>query len=105
MFDVAFGAVLLWMLKVGCWMLDLLSSSTLRPPLVLSFSIALCATALVAATAIPLAFFMARRSFPGKSLLEALIIVPLVLPPTVVGYLIIVLLGRNGVLGQYLDRW
>jgi molybdate transport system permease protein len=86
-------------------MLDVLSSSPLLPPLLLSLAIALCATAVVAATAIPLAFFMARRPFPGKSLLEALIIVPLVLPPTVVGYLIIVFLGRHGLLGQYLDRW
>jgi molybdate transport system permease protein len=67
--------------------------------------IALCATAVVAATAIPLAFFMARRNFPAKSLVEAVIIVPLVLPPTVVGYLIILFLGANGIVGQYLKRW
>jgi len=75
------------------------------PPLWLSLQIACWATALTAAVAIPLAHVMARRPFPGKSLLEALITLPLVLPPTVVGYLIIVLLGRQGLLGHYLADW
>jgi len=39
---------------------------------------------------------MARRSFRGKSILEALLTVPLVLPPTVVGYALLVILGRHG---------
>ena len=71
-------------------------------PLWLSLKIALAATALTAIVAIPLAFVLARRSFPGKSVLEALITVPLVLPPTVVGYLIIVALGSQGWPGRWL---
>jgi molybdate transport system permease protein len=74
-------------------------------PLLLSLAIATCATLVVCLTAIPLAFLMARRRFAGKTFLEALIIVPLVLPPTVVGYLIIVVLGANGWVGQYFKRW
>src|SRR5688500_7134118 len=72
------------------------------PPLLLSLKIAVVATALTTLVAVPLAFVMARRRrFFGKSVLEGLLLVPLVLPPTVVGYLIIVLLGANG----WLTSW
>lgn len=46
-----------------------------------------------------LAWLLARREFPGKTLLDGVIHLPLVLPPVVVGYLLLVLLGRRGVLG------
>jgi molybdate transport system permease protein len=77
-------------------------SGDLIEPLRLSLEIAVCATALAAAVAIPLAYGLAKRSFPGKSAVEALLTVPLVLPPTVVGYLIIVALGRRGWPGRWL---
>ena len=48
------------------------------------------------------AFVLARCDFPGKSLADALIHLPLVLPPVVTGYLLLVLLGRRGVLGALL---
>jgi molybdate transport system permease protein len=73
------------------------------PSLWLSLRIALLATVLVAIVAVPLAHLMARRRFPGKSLVESLITLPLVLPPTVVGYLLIVTLGSRGWLGRRLD--
>jgi len=79
--------------------------SDLWQPLRLSLVIAFCATVLVALVGIPLAFFMARRRFWGKSLMEALILLPMVLPPTVAGYLIIILFGARGLLGSWLDRW
>ena len=70
----------------------------------LSLRIALVATVLVAVLGIPLAFLMARLRFAGRSLLDAALTVPLVLPPTVVGFGLIVFLGRqsmrNGLLGQ-----
>src|SRR6185436_5345643 len=50
-------------------------------PLWLSLRIAIAATVLVALVAVPLAFVMARRRFAGQSIVEALIVVPLVLPP------------------------
>jgi molybdate transport system permease protein len=74
------------------------------PPLLLSLRIALIATALITAVGVPLAFAMSRTRFAGKSLVDALITVPLVLPPTVVGYLLIVLLGARGWIGQWLHR-
>jgi molybdate transport system permease protein len=76
--------------------------SPIWPPLVLSLEIAACATALTALIAIPLAFWMARHRVAGRSVIEALITVPLVLPPTVVGYLIIVTLGARGWIGRWL---
>ena len=73
-------------------------------PFLLSLGIAAMATLLVAAVGVPLAYFMARRRFAGRSVLEALLTVPLVLPPTVVGYLIIVTLGARGWVGAWLHR-
>jgi molybdate transport system permease protein len=65
-----------------------------------SLRIAAVATLGAALIAIPAAYFLARRNFPGKSIVETLATMPLVLPPTVVGYFLIVLLGRHGVLSQ-----
>lgn len=65
----------------------------------LSVQVAVAATALNALVGIPLAYLLARRRFWGKSLLDLLVTLPLVLPPTVVGYYLIVLLGRRGLLG------
>lgn len=51
------------------------------------------------------AWILVRCQFPGKSLLDSLIHLPLVLPPVVVGYLLLLGLGRRGVIGQYLYDW
>ncbi len=50
-----------------------------------------------------LAFVLARRRFPGKSLADALVNLPLVLPPVVTGYLLLLAFGRNGFAGQALS--
>lgn len=65
----------------------------------LSLQVAVAATAVNALVGIPIAYVLARRRFWGRSLLDLLVTLPLVLPPTVVGYYLIVLLGRRGVLG------
>jgi molybdate transport system permease protein len=67
--------------------------------LVLSVKVAVCATLLNAVVGIPLAHLLARRVFRGKTLVDLLVTLPLVLPPTVTGYYLIVLLGRRGWLG------
>lgn len=51
------------------------------------------------------AWILVRCRFPGKSLLDSIIHLPLVLPPVVVGYLLLIGLGRRGVIGQYLYDW
>ena len=67
--------------------------------LALSVQVAVVATFLNAALGIPLAYVLARRVFRGKTVIDLLITLPLVLPPTVTGYYLIVLLGRRGWLG------
>lgn len=49
------------------------------------------------------AWLLARREFPGKFILDGMLHLPLVLPPVVVGYVLLVLFGRNGSIGQWLD--
>jgi len=55
--------------------------------------------------ALAVAYMLARFTFPGKSLFDAIVHLPLVLPPVVVGYCLLLLLGRRGVLGQWLDEY
>jgi molybdate transport system permease protein len=66
----------------------------------LSMRVSLLATALNAAVGIPLAYVLAKRRFWGHTALDVLVTLPLVLPPTVTGYYLIVLLGRHGWLGR-----
>lgn len=77
----------------------------LGPALWLSLRIALVATVVAGVVAIPLAFVLARRQFPGKSLAEGLILMPMVLPPTVLGYVLLMAFGAKGwfssILGGY----
>jgi molybdate transport system permease protein len=65
----------------------------------LSIRVAILATAVNAVLGIPLAYVLARRRFRGKTLVDLLVTLPLVLPPTVTGFYLIVLLGRRGWLG------
>jgi molybdate transport system permease protein len=65
----------------------------------LSAQVAVAATVLNALLGIPLAYILARRRFWGRGLVDLLVTLPLVLPPTVTGYYLIVLLGRRGLLG------
>lgn len=66
----------------------------------LSLKVSVWATALILPPGILTGLFLARRDFRGKSLVETLITLPLVLPPTAVGYLLLRLLSRSGPLGQ-----
>ena len=53
---------------------------------------------------IAVAYLLARTNFPGKSLFDALVHLPLILPPVVVGYMLLMLLGRRGPLGSLLEQ-
>jgi molybdate transport system permease protein len=72
------------------------------PPLVLTLKVSALATALATVPAILMARFAQVRKFPGRDLADAILTLPMVLPPTVLGYYIIVVLGRRGVIGAYL---
>lgn len=71
----------------------------------LSLQVAFVATLLVAIVGTALAYLLASVRFHGRDLLDVLLTLPLVLPPTVTGYYLIVLFGRRGVVGQYLYAW
>jgi len=75
---------------------------TIVSALWLSIRVSLLATALNAVVGIPLAYVLAKRRFWGRQALDVLVTLPLVLPPTVTGYYLIVLLGRRGWLGASL---
>lgn len=69
-------------------------------PLWLSLRVAVISTAISLAIGLWLAWLLANRDFRGKELLDAAVTLPLVLPPTVLGYYLLVLLGRHSPLGQ-----
>ncbi|RKR06817.1 molybdate transport system permease protein [Kushneria sinocarnis] len=73
--------------------------------LLISLRVAGVAVGAILVPGVAVAWLLARFEFPGKSLLDGLVHLPLVLPPVVVGYLLLVTLGRNGVIGQWLQAW
>lgn len=72
--------------------------------LLLSLRVALWCVAVTAIPGIALGWIMARRDFPGRTILDAVVHLPLVLPPVVVGYVLLVLLGKQGVIGKFLAQ-
>jgi molybdate transport system permease protein len=68
----------------------------------LSLLVVTVATVLIAAAGTAFAYLLAKRDFRGRELLDSLLTLPMVLPPTVTGYYLILLLGRRGFLGRYL---
>ncbi|HSP21916.1 MAG TPA: molybdate ABC transporter permease subunit [Planococcus sp. (in: firmicutes)] len=73
-------------------------------PLFLSVKVATISTICVFIVSVALARLMVRKDFFGKSIVDALILLPLVLPPTVIGFALIVLFGVNGPLGILLEN-
>jgi molybdate transport system permease protein len=74
-------------------------------PLSLSLRVSVFATLLTVAVGVPVAWLLARRHFPGRDLISAALLTPLVLPPTVLGYYLLTLIGSRGVVGGALARW
>ena len=70
--------------------------------LLLSLQVALTAIGVSLPLAIFIAWLLARKTFPGKSVLDGIVHLPLILPPVVVGYVLLVTLGRNDTLGRWL---
>ena len=71
----------------------------------LSLRVSLWATLISLPFGIWIAHLLARRAFWGKQVLNGLVHLPLILPPVVTGYLLLLTFGRKGVVGQYLDAW
>ena len=82
---------------------SVLASSGTLTALRLSIVVATAATLLDLLLALPLALVLARTSFPGKAIVRAIVLLPLVLPPVVAGVGLLAALGRRGLLGGVLD--
>jgi molybdate transport system permease protein len=84
---------------------SVLSGSDALQALSLSLWTASVATGVAVLIGVPMAWVLARSSFPGLRLLRALVTLPLVLPPVVGGVALLLAFGRTGFLGRYLDSW
>jgi len=69
-------------------------------PLALSFEIAALSTAITTLVGVGLAWLLAARRFPGRDLVDVLVTAPMVMPPTVLGYYVLVLVGRRSAIGH-----
>ena len=83
----------------------LITSESSRAALVLSLRTAAASTAVCVLVGVPMAVVLARARFPGQSVLRALVLLPLVLPPVVGGIALLYTFGRQGLLGQHLDAF
>ena len=73
-------------------------------PLLLSVKVATWATAITLVTGVAVAWWVARRPFRGREVFDAVMTLPMVMPPTVLGYYLIVLIGRRGWIGGWLHE-
>ncbi|HGO5850181.1 TPA: molybdate ABC transporter permease subunit [Mannheimia haemolytica] len=73
--------------------------------IVLSLKVASIAVVLALPLAVWVAWLLARKQFWGKNLLNGIVHLPLVLPPVVIGYLLLISMAKRGVIGQYLWEW
>ena len=83
----------------------LVTSESSRAALVLSLKTAAASTAVCVLLGVPMALVLARGNVPGQSVLRALVLLPLVLPPVVGGIALLYTFGRQGLLGQQLELW
>jgi molybdate transport system permease protein len=83
--------------------IPLITSESSRAALVLSLKTATASTAVCVLIGVPMALVLARGKFPGQSILRALVLLPLVLPPVVGGIALLYTFGRQGLLGQQLE--
>ncbi|MGE4266557.1 MAG: molybdate ABC transporter permease subunit [Deferribacterales bacterium] len=77
----------------------------LLSPLILTFELAAVTTFLLAVTAIPFAYWLASANFRGKSIVESITGLPIVLPPSVLGFYLLVFMGPHGPLGSILAQF
>ena len=71
----------------------------------LSLKVSFWATLCALPFGILVALALARGNFPGRQVLNGLVHLPLILPPVVTGYLLLITFGRRGTVGQFLDQW
>jgi len=71
-------------------------------PLYITLKISLVSSLIVAILGTVISYLLARREFMGKWLIDSLVTLPMILPPTVTGYILVLLLGKRGIIGQIL---
>lgn len=79
-------------------------STSFWEPITLSLQVSIAATAIAFVVGLLVAWRMSAASFYGKTLVETVFLLPLVLPPSVVGFILLVVLGKNSWIGQAADR-
>ena len=84
---------------------SLLSADVAREALVLSLWTSTLSTVIAIVFGTGVAYLLARSTFPGKALVDAIIDLPIVLPPTVAGVALLTAFGRRGLIGQPIDDW
>lgn len=84
---------------------DLLNTSEVRQALVLSLWTSTVTVAITLVGGTPVAYLLARSRFPGLSVVDAFIDLPIVLPPTVAGVALLTAFGRRGLLGEPIEDW
>ena len=84
-------------------LVDLVTSDVVVDALWLSLSTSVAATVIAVLLGVPLAWVLARRTFPGRRVLRAVVTLPMVLPPVVGGAALLFALGRRGVVGEPLN--
>jgi molybdate transport system permease protein len=73
-------------------------------PILLSIKITVVSSSIVLVLGVFAAWYMTRRKFPGRFLIETIFLLPIVLPPTVVGFLLLLILGRNSFIGRWIEN-
>lgn len=84
-------------------LMDLIRSESFIDPLTISIKVAISATLISLILALLLNYLLFKRSFPGKSIVETVIMLPIVLPPTVVGFLLLILFGKRSGIGEWIE--
>jgi molybdate transport system permease protein len=87
----------------GTW--DIMTGETARKALRLSLVTSTVSTAIAIVIGTPVAYLLARARFRGKSLIDGLVDLPIVLPPTVAGVALLTAFGRRGLLGEPIEEW
>lgn len=84
-------------------MFELFNDDSFYSPIIISLKVAITATILSLMLGILLHYLIGQKSFPGKSIIESIIMLPMVLPPTVVGFILLITMGRNSPMGKLIE--
>lgn len=84
-------------------MFELFNDDSFYSPIIISLKVAITATILSLMLGILLHYLIGQKSFPGKSIIESIIMLPTVLPPTVVGFILLITMGRNSPIGKLIE--